>query len=141
MSIQTRAAALALTATAVIAAGPVRAQEYPSRSIRIILPFSPGGVSDLLARLLAQRFQASMGQPATVDNRAGAGGNIGAELTAKSPPDGYTLMLSTASLTVNVTLYPKLPLRIAGSEYIAGPLNFGRKLQKRQQPRTKGPAP
>src|SRR5215831_19039266 len=109
MLIHTRAAALALTATAVIAAGPVRAQEYPSRPIRIIVPFSPGGGSDLLARLLAQRFQASMGQPATVDNRAGAGGNIGAELTAKSSPDGYTLMLSTASLTVNVTLYPKLP--------------------------------
>src|SRR5262249_60084657 len=60
MSIHTRAAALALAATAVIAAGPVGAQEYPSRPIRIILPFSPGGGSDLLARLLAQRFQASM---------------------------------------------------------------------------------
>jgi len=109
MSIRRRAAALALTSTTIIAATPIAAQDYPSRPIRIIVPFSPGGGSDLLARLLAQRFQASMGQAVTVDNRAGAGGNIGADLTAKSPPDGYTLMLSTASLTVNVTLYPKLP--------------------------------
>ncbi len=93
----------------VLTPAPLHAQDYPSRPIRIILPFSPGGGTDLLARLLAQRFQASMGQPVTVDNRAGAGGNIGADLTAKSAPDGYTLMLSTASLAVNVTLYPKLP--------------------------------
>jgi tripartite-type tricarboxylate transporter receptor subunit TctC len=91
------------------AAAPVPAQEYPARPLRIILPFSPGGGTDLLARLLAQRLHESLGQPVTVDNRAGAGGNIGADLTAKSAPDGYTLMLSTASLAVNVTLYPKLP--------------------------------
>ena len=102
------AVAAALTAMS-IAAAPLHAQDYPVKPIRIILPFSPGGGTDLLARLLGQRFQASLGQPVTVDNRAGAGGNIGADLTAKSAPDGYTLMLSTASLAVNVTLYPKLP--------------------------------
>jgi tripartite-type tricarboxylate transporter receptor subunit TctC len=87
----------------------VHAQDYPARPLRIILPFSPGGGTDLLARLLGQRFHEAFGQAVTVDNRAGAGGNIGADLTAKSAPDGYTLMLSTASLAVNVTLYPKLP--------------------------------
>jgi len=104
-----RAAAATLTVISIGAAAQVQAQDYPARPIRIILPFSPGGGTDLLARLLAQRFHESLGQAVTVDNRAGAGGNIGADLTAKSPPDGYTLMLSTASLTVNVTLYPKLP--------------------------------
>jgi tripartite-type tricarboxylate transporter receptor subunit TctC len=85
------------------------AQEYPAKPIRIILPFAPGAGTDLVARLMAQRFTAAWGQPALVDNRAGAGGNIGAEMVVKSPPDGYTLLMTTASLTVNVTLYPKLP--------------------------------
>lgn len=85
------------------------AQDYPSRTIRIVVPFSAGGGTDILARLLGQRLHESMGQAAIVDNRAGASGNIGAELVAKSPPDGYTLMLSTASMAVNQTLYPKLP--------------------------------
>jgi tripartite-type tricarboxylate transporter receptor subunit TctC len=112
--IQTRLSRfLPFTATVMLlslaATVPVRAQDYPVRPIRIILPFSPGGGTDLLARLLGQRFHDSFGQAVTVDNRAGAGGNIGADLTAKSAPDGYTLMLSTASLAVNVTLYPKLP--------------------------------
>jgi tripartite-type tricarboxylate transporter receptor subunit TctC len=88
------------------------AQEYPVKPIRIILPFAPGAGTDLVARLLAQRFTAAWGQPALVDNRAGAGGNIGAELVVRSPPDGHTLLMSTASLTVNVTLYPKLPFDV-----------------------------
>jgi tripartite-type tricarboxylate transporter receptor subunit TctC len=74
-----------------------------------VLPFSAGGGTDLLARLLSQRFYEAFGQSATVDNRAGAGGTIGAEIVAKSPPDGYTLLMSTASVAVNVTLYAKLP--------------------------------
>ena len=76
---------------------PAQAQDYPTRPIRIVLPFAAGGGTDLLARLLAQRFHEAMGQPATVDNRIGAGGNIGAEIVVKSPPDGHTLMVSTAS--------------------------------------------
>ena len=85
------------------------AQEYPAKPIRIVLPFSPGGGTDLLARLLSKRFYEVFGQPATVDNRAGAGGTLGAEIVAKSAPDGYTLLMSTASVAVNVTLYSKLP--------------------------------
>jgi tripartite-type tricarboxylate transporter receptor subunit TctC len=84
------------------------AQDYPTRTIRIILPFAAGGGTDLLARLLSQRMHESFGQPVVVENRTGASGNIGAELVVKSPPDGYTLMLSTASTAVNRTLYPKL---------------------------------
>jgi tripartite-type tricarboxylate transporter receptor subunit TctC len=92
---------------------PVMAQQdYPSRPIRIILPFSPGAGTDLLARLLSQRFYATWGHAVTVDNRPGAGGNIGAEMVVKSVPDGYTLLMSTASTTVNVTLYPKIPFSL-----------------------------
>jgi tripartite-type tricarboxylate transporter receptor subunit TctC len=83
-------------------------QDYPNRSIRIVLPFAPGAGTDSLARLLSQRFYAAWGQTVPVDNRPGAGGNIGAEMVVKSPPDGYTLLMSTASTTVNVTLFPKL---------------------------------
>jgi len=85
------------------------AQEYPARPIRIVVPFTPGGGTDLLARLLSQRFYEAFGQVATVENRPGAGGNIGAELVIRSPADGYTLLMSTASMAVNVSLYPKLP--------------------------------
>jgi len=101
-------ASVALVAVSIAASAPVFAQEYPVRPIRVVVPFSPGGGTDLLARLLSQRLHESLGQPVTVDNRAGAAGNIGAELTAKSPPDGYTLMLSTTSMAVNASLYPKL---------------------------------
>lgn len=101
-------AGIALLAAATLGAPPVAAQEYPTRPIRIVLPFAAGGGTDLLARLLAQRFHEAMGQTATVDNRIGAGGNIGAEIVVKSPPDGHTLLVSTASTAVNVSLYTKL---------------------------------
>ena len=89
---------------------PVMAQQnYPTRPIRIIVPFLPGGTTDILARLLGARFHAAWGQTTVVENRPGAGGNIGADVVAKSAPDGYTLVMTTASATVNVTLYPKMP--------------------------------
>jgi tripartite-type tricarboxylate transporter receptor subunit TctC len=99
-------AVIAALATAVLAC-PALAQEYPAKPIRIIVPFVPGGATDILARLLSARFQEAFGQPAPVENRAGAGGTIGAEVVAKSPPDGYVLLMTSASLAVNVTLYPK----------------------------------
>jgi len=104
----TRYSALLIAAAVTFAPSLADAQEYPTRALRIVLPFAAGGGTDLLARLLGQRFHESMGQPATVDNRIGAGGNIGAEILARSAPDGYTLMVSTASTAVNVSLYPKL---------------------------------
>lgn len=81
--------------------------DWPSKAVRIVLPFAPGGGTDFLTRALAQRLAEQLGQPFVVDNRPGAGGNIGAELVAKGPVDGYTWMVSTASVAVNVTLYPK----------------------------------
>ena len=97
----------ALAAALAVLAPGVAAQDYPARPIRIVVPFVPGGATDILARLLSARFQETWGQPAPVENRAGAGGTIGAEVVAKSPPDGYTLLMTSASLAVNVTLYPK----------------------------------
>jgi tripartite-type tricarboxylate transporter receptor subunit TctC len=87
-------------------------QEYPVRTIRIINPFSPGTGNDNMLRVLAQRFLAAWGQPAVVDNRPGASGIIGADLVAKSAPDGYTLLGTSASLAVNATLLPKLPFDV-----------------------------
>ncbi len=94
--------------TMMAAAMPAPAQDFPSRSMRIILPFPPGGGTDVLARVMAQRFQEAMGQTVIVDNRAGASGNIGAEVVARSPADGYTLLFTTAAIAANVTLFPKM---------------------------------
>jgi tripartite-type tricarboxylate transporter receptor subunit TctC len=86
------------------------AQDYPSKAVRIVVPFAAGGPSDILARVLAQKLTARWNQPVIVDNRPGAGGSLGAGLVAKSPPDGYTLLLSdTAVMTIGPALYSKLP--------------------------------
>lgn len=91
------------------AAMPSQAQQtYPAKPIRIIVNFTPGGATDILARLVGARYQAAWGQTAPVENRPGGAGNIGAEAVVRSAPDGYTLLMSSASMTVNVTLFPKL---------------------------------
>ncbi len=83
---------------------------YPSKPIRIVVPYPPGGGTDTLARSLAQRLTANVGQQVIVDNRGGAGGTIGMEIAAKAPPDGYTIALAlTAQLAVNPSLYKRLP--------------------------------
>lgn len=81
------------------------AQTWPVKPVRVIVPFAPGGGTDIQARLLAKNFYESMGQTFVVENRAGAAGVIGAELGARAPADGYTILFTTASLAVNVTLY------------------------------------
>ena len=97
----------ALLAGASVFAG---AQAYPAKPIRLIVPYPAGGGGDLLARPLAQSLTEALGQQVIVENRGGAGGNLGMELVAKSPPDGYTLVLGlTAQYAVNPSLYPKLP--------------------------------
>jgi tripartite-type tricarboxylate transporter receptor subunit TctC len=91
-----------------IATGPVaQAQTWPAKPVRVVVPFGPGGGTDVQGRLLGKKFYETMGQTFVVDNRAGAGGMIGAELVAKAPPDGYTLLFTTASLAVNTSLYKK----------------------------------
>jgi tripartite-type tricarboxylate transporter receptor subunit TctC len=89
--------------------GTAHAQEpYPSKPLRLILPFPPGGGTDILGRLLAERLAANLGQPVVTENRGGAGGNVGAEAAARSAPDGYTLVLVAPSLAISPTLYSKL---------------------------------
>ncbi len=85
------------------------AQPYPSRPVRIIVPFAPAGGTDILARALAQKMAESLGQPFIVENRAGANSIIGTEAVAKSPPDGYTLLFTTNIFTINPGLHAKLP--------------------------------
>src|SRR5918999_1657638 len=83
-------------------------QDWPSRPIRFILPFPPGGGTDILGRLIAERLSANLGQPVVTENRGGAGGNVGAEAAARSAPDGYTIVLVAPSLAISPTLYSKL---------------------------------
>ena len=83
---------------------------YPNKSIRIIVPFPPGGIADVMSRVFGQKFTDAWNQPVVIENRTGAGGNIGAEVVAKSPPDGYTLVMGTIGThAVNVSLFSKLP--------------------------------
>ena len=84
------------------------ADSYPSKPVRLVLPFPPGGGTDILGRLIADRLSASLGQPVVTENRGGAGGNVGAEAAAKSAPDGYTIVLVAPSLAISPTLYSKL---------------------------------
>ena len=83
----------------------VLGQSYPTKPVRIIVPFAPGGGSDLAGRLVAAKLTERMGAQFIVENRPGAGSNLGAELAVKSPPDGYTLLLISASYTVNPSVY------------------------------------
>jgi tripartite-type tricarboxylate transporter receptor subunit TctC len=99
----------AVTVVLALAAGATCAQTYPVKPVRMINPFSPGGSLDLVARSLAKSMSAELGQQVVVENRPGAGGNIGIELVAKSPPDGYTLLAVQTSLAINPSLQQKVP--------------------------------
>lgn len=110
MTSTTRRAVLALlSAGALAAAWPAAAEQYPSRPIKLVAPFAAGGVADVMARLIGDKLSKSLGQPVIVENRPGAGGNVGADVVAKAAPDGYTLLMSSAGiLSINASLYPKL---------------------------------
>jgi tripartite-type tricarboxylate transporter receptor subunit TctC len=98
------------TPLAVNGAQPDTARAYPSKPIRLIVPLTAGGPTDILARIVAQPLSERLGQQVVVDNRPGAGGNIGAEMAARSAPDGYTLFMGTSGpLSINVSLYKKIP--------------------------------
>ena len=83
---------------------PALAQTFPAKPIHIVVPYPPGGGTDVVARTVAPKMQEALGQPVVVENRAGAGGNIGTEFVAKSPADGYTLLVASASTAINNTL-------------------------------------
>ena len=101
---------------AAVAASPALAQTsnkpggvYPSKSIRLIVPFAPGGSNDIMARITGQKLSESLGQPVVVDNRAGASGIVGTDIAAKAPPDGYTVLMMSLTFAVNPSLFKKLP--------------------------------
>jgi len=101
---------LALAAIGGAAIANAQTPAYPSRPIRLVVPFPAGGTTDILARSVAQKLTEAWGQPVVVDNRPGAAGNIGAELVAKAPPDGYTLLMGTVGThAINASLYAKMP--------------------------------
>ncbi|HET7670328.1 MAG TPA: tripartite tricarboxylate transporter substrate binding protein [Burkholderiales bacterium] len=93
-----------------LVAGLANAQQWPAKQVRFVVPFAPGGTTDILARLLGQQLSESFGQPFVIDNRAGAGGNIGAAEVAKAAPDGYTIMMGTpGTQAINQFIYTKMP--------------------------------
>lgn len=101
--------ATSLVAMCANAAAQQSAQTYPSRSIRMIVPFAPGGGTDIIARLVAEQVSNAWGQPIVVDNRGGSGGTIGTNLAVKATPDGYTMVVCSLGLTYAPALYPNLP--------------------------------
>ncbi|MBX9773711.1 MAG: tripartite tricarboxylate transporter substrate binding protein [Xanthobacteraceae bacterium] len=104
-----RPAFLMAWALLVLGTAPAPAQTFPSKPIRIVVPFVAGGAVDLLARIMGQKLTEALGQPVIIENRPGAGGNAAADMVAKSPPDGYTILQTTNGLAISHSLYKKLP--------------------------------
>jgi tripartite-type tricarboxylate transporter receptor subunit TctC len=101
--------AVLLCGLSMLLPGIAGAQQYPNRPIRFIVPFPPGGGNDIVGRIVAQKLAEGLNQTVVVDNRGGAGGTIGTDMTAKAPADGHTMLVNNISLAVNATLIPKLP--------------------------------
>ncbi len=110
MRIRTLFIFAAVTLLAASVTAPAQAQPYPNRPLRIIVPAAAGGTIDILTRVFSVRLSAGLGQPVVVENRAGAGTNIGMETVARSAPDGYTLLMGGVTIATNPALYAKLPL-------------------------------
>ena len=107
--INLKCARFALLVVAGFAAFPVFSQSFPSKPIRLVVTFPPGGGTDAIARLLSVPLSESMGQQVVVDNRPGASGNIGAEIVAKAPADGYTWLIVNSTYAMNAGLFPNMP--------------------------------
>ena len=101
--------AAALMAALLLAASSSHAQTYPSKPVRVIIPFAAGGPADFQMRIVGPKLSETWSHPVIIDNRGGANQMLGSELAAKSPPDGYTLLMTTGGSAINVSLYPKLP--------------------------------
>ena len=117
---------LGLTVAAVlaVAGGGVLAQDYPAKPVKIIVPFAAGGPADIYARFLGQRLSESLGQPFVVEDRPGAGAVIGTDAVAKSPPDGYTLLMMSNAQTVNESLIPNKPYALLRDFAPVAPVNY-----------------
>src|SRR5450755_424669 len=105
MTLATLAAAFGLAVFALAAA----AQGWPEKPVRFIVPYPPGGGTDVIARIVQERFQNALGQPIIIENRGGAAGSLGTDIAAKATPDGYTVLFTLSSHTINPAIYPKLP--------------------------------
>jgi len=101
-----------LAAALALAAGAAAGQGYPNKPIRFVVPYPPGGGTDVVARILTEPLAAELGQPIIIDNRGGAAGNVGTDIAAKSPADGYTVLFTLSSHTINPRLYDKLPFDV-----------------------------
>jgi len=125
MTIHSRfAAVVALTLSSIVACSQASAQEYPSRPVRIIVPFGAGGPADVFARVVAQHLSDSLKQSFVVEDRPGAGSIIGTDAVAKSPPDGYTLLLMSNTHTTNESLIPNKPFQLMRDFIPVSPINY-----------------
>jgi len=118
---------LACAVACVAASGLAMAQDYPNRPVKLVVPYPPGGPTDIVARVVAQKLQEQMGQPFVIDNKPGAGANTGAEAVARSTPDGYTLLVATTAHAINPSLFSKLSYQLLKdlapvSQLTSGPL-------------------
>ncbi|TBR27536.1 MAG: tripartite tricarboxylate transporter substrate binding protein, partial [Reyranella sp.] len=108
MKKMTRRAACALALA--VAAGPARAQDFPSKSLKLVVPYAPGGGADSVARIVAKKVSENIGQPIVIENKGGAGSIVGTDLVAKAEPDGYTLLLGQSGpISINPAVYKTLP--------------------------------
>jgi tripartite-type tricarboxylate transporter receptor subunit TctC len=121
---RTSVIACALVALAALAAGPVAAQDYPAKPVRIIVPFAAGGPADVYARFIGQKLSESTGQQFVIDNRPGAGSVIGTDAVAKSPADGYTLLMMSNTHTTNESLIQNKPYQLMRDFVPIAPVNY-----------------
>jgi tripartite-type tricarboxylate transporter receptor subunit TctC len=109
LSFRSILSALVLSMLGAVSTGTALAQaNYPDKPVRFVVPYPPGGGTDVIARIVQDRFQALLGQPIMIDNKGGAGGSVGSELAARAAPDGYTVLFTLSSHTINPAIYPKL---------------------------------
>ena len=105
-------AQIVLLAACLPLAGTAHADDYPSRAVRMVVPFAPGGASDIVGRIIQPKMSQEFGQQIVIDNRAGASGNIGVEVAARANPDGYTFLLgNVGTMAINPSIFPKFPVR------------------------------